>query len=184
MNVIRQVVILCIVFAFVSRIAYALDIKEIQTMPSSDLVKILIKANTVTETSKMATEELWMRANSGRQDAVFWRAWYMHQMLAAIGVTGLVCAGTVYDDMKKVATDEKIQSLWEATAAMEQIGEMHEKGVCAQKSKYIATDWYIRAGNQYLANGDRDKALQMMEKALNLVPDHPQALKLRDALLR
>jgi len=52
------------------------------------------------------------------------------------------------------------------------------------RGDYIAADWYIKAGNQLRENGDRDAALRAMEKALNLVPDHPQAMRLREALLR
>jgi hypothetical protein len=42
----------------------------------------------------------------------------------------------------------------------------------------------VKAANQYNKQNDRDDALTAVESALNLVPDHPAALRLRKAMLK
>lgn len=178
---------LCMVGALFSPIAHALDSDEVRKVPSWDLVGRILKlaggGEQVRQEVSVLHAELWARADAGRADAMFARAFYQFQVIKHSGVKDAKCS-YVLDEAKKVATNEKIKILWDATAAMDLVGEMYETGICAQKSKYIAVDWYIRAGNQLRENEDRDAALRAMEKALNLVPDHPQAMKLREALLR
>jgi len=67
---------------------------------------------------------------------MFARALYQFQVIKHSGVKDAKCS-YVLDEAKTVATNEKIKILWEATAAMDLIGEMYETGICAQMSKYI-----------------------------------------------
>lgn len=180
MGIVRKAALSLLVSASMLLPAYAIDAKEAQSLRTSDLMRIIVRNESG---RRVALEELWARADAGRADAMFWRGWWAHQLLAPLGDSRCRTA-VFYEEVTSVATNERIKMLWEATAAMELLGEMHEKGVCAEKSKYIAADWYIRAAAQSLANGSRSKSLTMMEKALNLVPDHPQALKLRESLLQ
>jgi hypothetical protein len=51
-------------------------------------------------------------------------------------------------------------------------------------SKLVAAEWFVKAADQYNKDGSRDEALASVEAALNSVPDHPAALKLRSAMLK
>jgi hypothetical protein len=64
------------------------------------------------------------------------------------------------------------------------IGLMHEKGWGDVPSKFVAADWYIKATQQAIKSKDREIALTSVERALEAVPDHPTALKLKDELFQ
>jgi TPR repeat protein len=67
--------------------------------------------------------------------------------------------------------------------AMRAIGIMYNEGLGVTKSKYVAADWFYKSAKQYRDEKSREGALSSLEYALNLVPDHPGALKLRKVLL-
>ena len=62
--------------------------------------------------------------------------------------------------------------------------QLYELGRGAAASKLVAAEWYARAAEQYDKARNREQALTSVEKALNLVPDLPAALRLRKQLLR
>jgi hypothetical protein len=51
-------------------------------------------------------------------------------------------------------------------------------------SKLVASEWYVKSADQYIKQKARDEALTAVESALNLVPDHPAALRLRKVMLK
>lgn len=69
-------------------------------------------------------------------------------------------------------------------AAAYNVGILYMQGRGVNASKYVAANWFIRAAMQHNTDGSRDEALSSLEMALNLVPDHPSALKLRIELLK
>ncbi|WP_316674915.1 hypothetical protein [uncultured Tolumonas sp.] len=64
------------------------------------------------------------------------------------------------------------------------IGLMYENGWGVNKSKYIAAEWYIKAAEKYMIDGFREGALEAMEAALRVAPEHPAALRLKARLLK
>lgn len=78
----------------------------------------------------------------------------------------------------KRAADGKI-----ADAAFN-IARLYENGFGVTPSKLAAADWYVKSAEQYNREKSRDEALTAVESALNLVADHPAALRLRKAMLK
>lgn len=64
------------------------------------------------------------------------------------------------------------------------IARLYENGFGVTPSKLAAADWYVKAAEQYNREKSRDETLTAVESALNLVADHPAALRLRKALLK
>lgn len=81
-------------------------------------------------------------------------------------------------------TSLKIAAKANDPRAMHAIGLMYKEGIGIQHSKYVAADWFIKSATQYDREGLRDNSLATVEEVLNLVPDHPKALNLKNKLLR
>lgn len=64
------------------------------------------------------------------------------------------------------------------------IARLYQNGFGVTPSKLVAAEWYVKSANQYTKQNDRDEALTAVESALNLVPDHPAALRLRKTMLK
>lgn len=64
------------------------------------------------------------------------------------------------------------------------IARQYQNGYGVTASKLVASEWYVKAAEQYSKRKDRDEALTSVERALDLVPDHPAALRLRKAMLK
>ncbi len=64
------------------------------------------------------------------------------------------------------------------------IARLYENGFGVTPSKLAAAEWYVKSADQYNKEKSRDEALTSVESALNLVPDHPAALRLRKAMLK
>ena len=64
------------------------------------------------------------------------------------------------------------------------IARLYENGFGVTPSKLAAAEWYVKSADQYNKEKSRDEALTAVESALNLVPDHPAALRLRKAMLK
>ncbi|MFG6431654.1 hypothetical protein [Roseateles sp. LYH14W] len=64
------------------------------------------------------------------------------------------------------------------------IARLYQNGFGVTPSKLAAAEWFVKAADQYNKQKDRDEALTALESALNLVPDHPAALRLRKAMLK
>lgn len=68
--------------------------------------------------------------------------------------------------------------------ASSNVATMYAKGLGVSPSKLAAAEWYVKAAEQYTNDRKREPALTAIEDALNLVPDHPAALRLRKAMLK
>jgi len=64
------------------------------------------------------------------------------------------------------------------------IGKLYENGFGVQPSKLVAAKWYVKSAEQYNKVKFRDEALIAIERALDLVPDHPAAIRLRNAMVK
>lgn len=64
------------------------------------------------------------------------------------------------------------------------IARLYENGFGVTPSKLAAAEWYVKSAEQYNRDKSRDEALTAVESALNLVADHPAALRLRKAMLK
>lgn len=64
------------------------------------------------------------------------------------------------------------------------IARLYENGFGVTPSKLAAADWYVKSAEQYNKEKSRDEALTAVESALNLVANHPAALRLRKAMLK
>lgn len=64
------------------------------------------------------------------------------------------------------------------------VGLMYENGWGVAKSSYVAADWYLKAANKFSSDGNRDGALESIEAAIHMVPDHPAANRMRANLQR
>ena len=91
---------------------------------------------------------------------------------------------TVKDCWLQSLESFKLASSAQIPAASLNIARLYENGWGVAPSKLVAAEWYVKAANQYNGEGSRDEALSSVEAALNLVPDHPAALKLRSAMLK
>lgn len=64
------------------------------------------------------------------------------------------------------------------------IGKLYENGFGVLSSKLVAAEWYVKSAGQYNKAKSRDEALTAVERAVDLVPDHPAALRLRKSMLK
>lgn len=64
------------------------------------------------------------------------------------------------------------------------IAKLYENGLGVSPSKLAAADWYVNSASQYNKEKSREEALTALERALELVPDHPAGLRLRKAMLK
>lgn len=78
----------------------------------------------------------------------------------------------------KRASDAQISS------ATFNIAKIYQNGLGVTPSKFVAADWYVKSADQYNKEKSRDEALTALESALNIVPDHPGALRLKKAMLK
>ena len=64
------------------------------------------------------------------------------------------------------------------------IGRQFENGYGVIPSKFAAADWYVKSAEQHNKSKDRDQALTAVEAALEAVPNHPAALRLKNVMLK
>jgi TPR repeat protein len=64
------------------------------------------------------------------------------------------------------------------------VARLYENGFGVTPSKLAAAEWYVKSAEQYNKEKSRDEALTAVESALNLVVDHPAALRLRKTMLK
>lgn len=67
--------------------------------------------------------------------------------------------------------------------AMRQIGEFYEKGYGVQRSKLAAADWLLKAAKVEINKSNYPQAFDDVERATALIPDHPNASKMRTLIL-
>ncbi|MDP3650484.1 MAG: hypothetical protein Q8R67_02260 [Rhodoferax sp.] len=134
-------------------------------------------------------QELMNRAKARQPSAMFNFGWYRNQFCVitkkqGIDVTTAPMCVEAVEDLRAVAENPKIASLFISPAAMTMLGEMHRDGIGTRLSRYLSADWFVKSAAQREKNGDRDGAIRAMEDALNVVPDHPTANELRTRLLK
>ena len=107
-----------------------------------------------------------------------------------------VCGGLESTDTGRQFTDAvkkcfleslesfKIASTSQIGEASFNIGRMYEKGWGVSPSKFVSAEWFAKAARQFNESGARDESLASIEAALNLVPDHPEALRLKKAKIK
>lgn len=64
------------------------------------------------------------------------------------------------------------------------VAKIYENGFGVPPSKLVAAEWYVKSAEQYNKDKARDEALTAVERAVDLVPDHPAALRLRKSMLK
>jgi TPR repeat protein len=96
--------------------------------------------------------------------------------------------GQLGDTVKKCWLDSfesfKIASNAQLAPASFNIARMYENGYGVMQSKLVASEWFVKAAEQFIKSNARDEALTAIEAALNLTPDHPAALRLRKSMLK
>ena len=188
----RTVIMLCLLLS--SMVANALDIEEIKKMSPDELAEKIIyhwgsgKENQ--QTIKLLLDELQSKASAGNVDAVIWKYVFVIDvcnMMLKHGLTDVdskpACA-EAFGAIKQLLENKNAITNWRAAGVMELMGDMYKKGIGTKKSTYNAADWYIKAAYQNHKNQYREGALRSMEQALELVPDHPAGLKLREVLVK
>ena len=103
---------------------------------------------------------MWLRQNTSQADKLATECW------------------------QKVMAGFKRASAANIGDASSNIARMYANGFGVTASKFVAAEWYVKAADQYSLRKDRDEALTAVEAALNLVPDHPGALRLRRAMVK
>lgn len=78
----------------------------------------------------------------------------------------------------------KIASAARMGSASFSIGRMYEKGWGVLPSKLAAADWFTKAAQQFSESSSREQALTSIEAALTVAPDHPEALRLKNRLVK
>jgi TPR repeat protein len=78
----------------------------------------------------------------------------------------------------------KLASVGGLASASVNLGKMYRGGLGVAPSKLVASEWFVKAAEQYHKNNLRDDALASVESALEATPDHPAALRLRKAWLK
>jgi tetratricopeptide (TPR) repeat protein len=97
---------------------------------------------------------------------------------------GEIWAGQAKECWQKVMPAFKRASDAQIADATFNIARLYESGFGVTPSKLAAAEWYVKSADQYNRVKSRDEALTSVESALNLVPDHPAALRLRKAMLK
>jgi TPR repeat protein len=77
----------------------------------------------------------------------------------------------------------KIASNAQSGAASFNIARMYENGYGVLLSNLVASEWFVKAAEQYIKSNARDEALISIEAALKATPDHPSALRLKKSML-
>ncbi len=85
------------------------------------------------------------------------------------------CAETVVENIRRAA-DSGIP------LAMDEMAKLHRDGYGLPPSRREAADWFLRAARGYHARQLREATLHSLAQALALVPDHAEALTLRQSL--
>lgn len=125
------------------------------------------------------------RSESGDPYASFYyavRQWDFCSKLQS--QTSDVWAKQAPDCWKKVMPAFKRASDAQIADATFNIARLYQNGYGVTPSKLAAAEWYVKSASQYNKEKAREEALTAVESALNLVPDHPAALRLRKAMLK
>lgn len=134
-------------------------------------------------------QELINRAKAQQPTAMFNFGWYRYELCGTMKKQGLdvsnapMCAQAL-SDLRSVAENPKINTLFISAASMNLLGDMYRDGIGAKSSRFLAADWFVKAAKQKSASGDREGAIRSLEKALNASPEHADALELRATLLK
>ena len=178
--------------SFLPLSSYSFTASEIKNADPETLVKRLIDlSGSGNETLIVPlVNELTERSDKKIPNAMFWWGWYQLQYCNEGYKLNLPNLDTspmctkAFQNVLSVAENEKIRILWLSTASMDLVAEMRFKGIGVKRSSFIAAEWYVRSGNQKFLNLDREGALISLERALEIIPDYPQALELRNKIIK
>lgn len=162
---------------------------EASKMTSSEISKELDKQRAIlaarnTDTSKLfAMDEetfkgtgyaiaLQKRRKSNEPEGAFYYGNYNWQLCSGLQ---RMDKGQLGDTVKKCWLDSfesfKIASNAQLAAASFNIARMYEYGYGVMQSKLVASEWFVKAAEQFIKSNARDEALASIEAALNLTPD-------------
>jgi hypothetical protein len=165
---------------------------QLSELDSDELMKRIVELiGNVEKKSEVESysKELMNRVEARQPSALFKWGWYRYQLCGigkkqGIDVSSSPMCAQALGDLKAVAENTNIRTLYISPASMSMLGEMHRDGIGARPSRYLAADWFVRSARQRNANGDREGAIRALEEAFNVVPDHPAAIELRGSLLK
>jgi hypothetical protein len=161
-------------------------------LSSDELMKQIVELGGNAEKKDMYKsymQELITRAKAKQPSAMYNFGWYRFQICSTLkkqntDVSNAPMCAQALDDIKAVAENIKISTLFIAPDSMSMLGEMYRDGIGTKPSRFLAADWFVKAAKQKSTNGDREGAIRSLEDAVNIVPDLPAAIELRATLLK
>lgn len=142
-----------------------------------------------TAESNAVFEELKRRVAAKEPEAMHGMGWYFSQTCLHLekqspgwGKSTICVESFLW--LKQLSENNSLRSTYIGQSSMRMLGEMYEKGIGTNASRYLAADWYIKAARAINDYGRREDAIRALEAALTLVPDHPAGLELRTLILR
>ena len=176
------------------------EIRRLNTAKEARITAVLIAKNnpvdawaesikiTDDDMRKMSYEKiLRIRSDKGEPVASFYYAvnqWDFCIQMQNSKNTAEAWAQHTKECWQRVIPALKRASESQIAAASFNIGRLYENGFGVLPSKLVAAEWYVKSADQYNKEKNRDEALTSLESALNLVPDHPTAIRLRKAMLK
>jgi TPR repeat protein len=161
--------------------------KELERLDAAQAVKIAASGNWLDFDPKAGSygSVLSQRRKIGQPDGAFYFAvhqWRYCSMLQK--QTSKAFADEAASCWNETMEAFKIASAAGIGDASFNIARQFESGYGVTPSKFAAADWYIKAAEQHNKAKDRDQALTALEAALDAVPNHPAALRLKKAMLK
>lgn len=170
--------------------------KEIERLEAAKKARIALAkpedmfaaAWTTTDDDKRSisyTSVLQQRSESGDPLASFFHGFHEWNLCSAMQrQQGGSWAEQAPKCWQGVMTSFKRASDGQIADATFNIARLYQNGWGVTPSKLAAAEWYVKSANQYNKANAREDALTAVESALDLVPDHPAALRLRKAMLK
>lgn len=125
------------------------------------------------------------RHKAGEPDAAFYYALYNSRICSRFqSIDSSISAQMAKDCWKTTLEGFKVASNAQMPAATANVAKIYQQGLGVTPSKLVAAEWFLKAAEQYTKAGSRDEALTSLESALTLAPDHPAALRLKQAMLK
>ena len=184
--------IVFLVILFFAYVTPAYSQSPLESVDSKDLVgKIVELSGNEDKKEELGIyfKEVLDRVAKQEPFAMHYFGWYQYQLCKSyreIGVKAVsekMCVKAL-SNFKKVAANPAIQFRYISSESMYLLGEMYLEGMGSEASKYIAADWFGKSAKQRYQIGNREGAMRAMGKSLELIPDNPSLIELRDQVLR